>query len=154
MASSDTKPLKFTSDSKASNFQMTAKSAINLLLSLTIAVTLFHLSILLKLVPYDIAWGGRLTSDNQMYVFETISILVNGFFGLILLMKGAYIKAFVPVKMLNAMLWFFLILFLMNTIGNIFAKTDFEKIFAVITLAFSILIVIILRSKDKKAEKA
>lgn len=133
---------------------MTAKLTINLLLSLTIAVTLFHLSILFKLVPYDIAWGGRLKSDNQMYVFETISILVNSFFGLILLMKGAYMKAFVPVKMLNAMLWFFLLLFLMNTIGNIMAKTDFEKTFAVVTLAFSVLIVILLRSKNRRIQEA
>lgn len=133
---------------------MTAKLTIKLLLSLTIAVTLFHLSILFKLVPYDIAWGGRLKSDNQMYVFETISILVNSFFGLILLMKGAYMKAFVPVKMLNAMLWFFLLLFLMNTIGNIMAKTDFEKTFALVTLAFSVLIVILLRSKNRRVQEA
>lgn len=121
------------------------------MLTLLGAIILFHLSIILKIVPYDITWGGRLTNDSEMYVFETISILINLILVAILLIKGQIIREFIPLKIVNIILWLFLILFGLNTIGNILAKTNFEKSFAVLTLAFSILIWIILR-KDKKAK--
>ena len=105
------------------------------------------MSVIAKIVPYDIAWGGRLQNDSQMYVFESISILIVLFLGLVLLMKGEYVKIRFRNKTVNIILWGFLALFLLNTIGNIFARTDFEKSFAVLTFLFSILIWMILRAK-------
>ena len=52
-------------------------TAINLMLYLLVVVILFHLCIMLKIVPYEISWGGRLKNDTEMYVFETISIIIN-----------------------------------------------------------------------------
>ncbi|HEY1023819.1 MAG TPA: hypothetical protein VGE26_01540, partial [Sphingobacteriaceae bacterium] len=46
-------------------------------------------------------------------------------------------------------LWIFLVIFLLNTVGNMFAKTTFEQTFAVITLLFSVLIWNILRKKKR-----
>ncbi len=45
------------------------KVSINILLVLLSALTLFHISIITKVVPADIAWGGRLQNDSEMYVF-------------------------------------------------------------------------------------
>lgn len=114
-----------------------------------LAVILFHVSIILKIVPYEITWGGRLKNDSEMYVFETISILINLFLCFILLIKGQYIRAFLPMKTVNITLWIFVIIFGLNTIGNILAKTNFEKFFTLLTLLSAILIWIILR-KDKR----
>lgn len=124
--------------------------AIKLTLSIIIAVTIFHLSILLGIIPYEITWGGRLKNVSEMYVFETISILVNFIFGLTLLIKGNYIKQIISPKMVNVILWIFLILFGFNTIGNIFAKTNFEKIFSILTLSLSVLIWTILKAKHNE----
>ena len=129
---------------------MNPRIAIKLMLSIIIAVTIFHLSILLKIIPYEITWGGRLKNDSEMYVFETISILVNFILGLTLLIKGNYIKQIISLKSVNIILWIFLILFGLNTIGNIFAKTNFEKIFSILTLSSSILIWIILKAKNNE----
>lgn len=117
------------------------------MLALVGVVTLFHLSILLKIVPYEITWGGRLQSDAEMYVFETFSIVINLLLGLVLLIKGAYTKPIIPLKVVNVTLWVFLVLFALNTAGNIVAKTNFEKSFTVVTLASAVLIWIILRAK-------
>ncbi len=65
---------------------------INILLGLLFAVILFHISVIAKAIPYDIAWGGRLRNDSEMYLFETISIFINLFLGLVLAIKGGYIK--------------------------------------------------------------
>ena len=132
---------------------MKYKGSIKILLGLLVAVIMFHLSIIAKVIPYDIAWGGRLQNDSEMYVFETISILINLFLGLILLMKGDYIKFRFKKNTIDIILWIFLALFVLNTVGNLFAKTYFEKSFAVLTFIFAILIWTILKPKNIPATK-
>ncbi|WP_117884142.1 hypothetical protein [Aureibaculum luteum] len=128
---------------------MNQKTAIKIMLWMLVVVILFHISIILKIVPYEITWGGRLKNDTQMYAFETISILINLFLCIILLLKGKYIREFIPMKIINITLWIFFVLFGLNTVGNILAKTNFEKFFTLLTLTFCILIWIILH-KGKK----
>ncbi len=128
---------------------MNPKTAIKIMLWLLVTVMIFHLSIILKIVPYEITWGGRLKNDTEMYVFETISMVINLFLFSILLIKGEYLKKIIPLKIVNLVLWVFIVLFGLNTIGNILAKTSFEKFFAILTLVSSFLIWIIL-SKSKK----
>ena len=135
------------------NKRMSPKTAIKLILTMLVIVILFHLSIILKIIPYEITWGGRLKNDAEMYAFETISILINLFLCAILLIKGNYIRAFIPMKFINVLLWIFLLLFGLNTIGNLFAKTNFEKFFALWTLVSAILIWIILRGDKKLKQK-
>lgn len=118
------------------------------MLGLLIAVILFHIAVIAKAIPYDIAWGGRLQNDSEMYVFETISILINLFLGLLLLMKGDYVKFRFKERTIDIILWIFLVLFVLNTVGNIFAKTNFEKSFAVLTFVSAILIWTILKPKN------
>jgi len=128
--------------------RMKYKNSIKILLALLIAVILFHISVIAKVVPYDIAWGGRIQNDSEMYVFESISILIILFLGLVLLMKGEYVKFRFKNKTIDKILWVFLALFLLNTIGNIFARTNFEKAFSVLTTVFAVLIWTILKPKN------
>lgn len=125
---------------------MKPKTAIQLMLYLIGAVLLFHLTILTKVIPYEVTWGGRLKNDAEMYGFEVISIMINIFLGLVIMIKGERIPAFMPMKVVNIILWAFLILFSLNTIGNIFAKTLIEKSLAIVTLFFSYLIFTILKN--------
>ena len=126
---------------------MNSKNAIKIMLLIVSVITIFHLCILLKIIPYEITWGGRLKNDTEMYMFEGISILVNLVLGLTLLIKGKYVKQLISLKIVNVILWIFLILFALNTIGNMLAETTFEKSFAVVTLFLSLLIGVILKSK-------
>lgn len=112
---------------------------VKLMLVLTILVALFHLGILVKLIPYDIAWGGRITGDSEMIVAELISIVINVFLISVLLIKGGYAKINVSGRAINAILWVYFFVFALNTIGNILASTTFEKWFALLTLVLAIL---------------
>lgn len=126
------------------------KSAyIKILTSISIVAVLFHISILMKIVPYEITWGGKLKTDEEMYVFETFSILVNLFFIFVLLQKGVFIKSFLEKKTVSIILWIFLAIFVLNTIGNLFAKTTFEKGFTILTLVNSILLWVILKNNKQ-----
>ena len=128
---------------------MNSKHAIKILLWLIASVTLFHLTILAKIIPYDLTWGGRLNNDPEMYVFESVSILINLFLGFILLIKGDYLSKVIPIKVVNIILWIFLLVFGLNTLGNILAETLFEKSLSILTLIFAYLIWTILK-KNKK----
>ena len=127
------------------------KNLIKIFLGLLLGVILFHICIILKVIPYTIAWGGRLSSDQEMYVFETLSILINVFLAFVLLMKGGFTKYKFSDKVIHIILWIFFVLFILNTIGNGFAKTTFEKFFDILTGLFSILIWGIVKKKKNEA---
>lgn len=120
-----------------------------ILLWITAAVTLFHLAILTKIIPYEITWGGKLNNDAEMYLFESISILINLFLGFVLLVKGEYVSKLIPTMGVNIILWVFLFIFGLNTIGNIFAETLFENSLSLLTLIYTYLIWKILKKSKK-----
>lgn len=91
-------------------------------------VLIYHILILTELIPYKIAWGGRLETKSQMYSFETVSIVINLLIMLVILIKGAYLKTNIPVGIINIFLWILTALFTLNTIGNLFSNNFLEMI--------------------------
>lgn len=125
-----------------------ASSLLILLFSLTIV---FHLLILLKVIPYAIAWGGRLQNDSEMFVFEGVSIALNALFLFISITKYKQIKLDKSSKFINVMLWIIFALFALNTIGNLFSINSFEKmVFTSITIVLAIACFILARNKVAK----
>ena len=129
---------------------MNPKLTIKILLWLIAAVTLFHLTILIKIIPYEITWGGKLKNDAEMYLFESISILTNLFLGYVLLIKGKFVSKLISTKVVNIILWVFLFIFGLNTLGNIFAETLFEKSLSLLTLVFTFFLWNILKKSKKR----
>lgn len=123
---------------RAINFQL----AVKLMLTLPIAGIVFHLLVLVGVVPYSIVWGGRINSTTELVIFEIFSISVMVIVIAVIANKGGYLSSRSPwLKQLAALLlWLLAILFALNTIGNLFAKSLFETIvFTPLTLASSIL---------------
>ncbi|MGB3948032.1 MAG: hypothetical protein WBM13_08605 [Bacteroidia bacterium] len=134
------------------NSIISSQKALNTVIIILIAVSLFHCAIITQLIPYSIAWGGRLENDEQMYVFESISLLVNFFLLFILSIKGNYLKIKASNKLIRIVLWLFVVLFSLNTIGNLFAKTLIEKMFTIVTALLAVLIFIVLKDKEERAK--
>ena len=85
-------------------------------------------------------WGGKFQNEAQVRKFEIVSIVINSFMILIIAIKGHYIRIHLPIKLINGILWFFVFLFALNTIGNLFAKTSIETmVFTPITFVSAIL---------------
>jgi len=131
------------------NSSVSVKSLV-LLISLVI---FFHLAIVFQFIPYTIAWGGRINSLQEMYVFEFFSIVINLFLIAVLMMRGNYIKHFFSQKIVTRILWMYFVIFSLNTLGNLFAKTNLEKSFSVLTLLFAVLLFIILNNKNFNKNK-
>ncbi|MEO6812451.1 MAG: hypothetical protein ABI172_00870 [Ginsengibacter sp.] len=105
------------------------KQAINVMIALLTALLIFHTLVLTGIIPYAIVWAGKIKSAEDMWTMELVSICVNSFAILILLLKAEYIQNKIPVKILNAVIWLLVLLFSLNTIGNLFAESQFELYF-------------------------
>lgn len=101
---------------------------------------IFHSLILLKVIPYSVTWGGRLTSYNEVLIMVPVSLAINLFFILIVAIKAGFINITIPTAFLNGVLWAMAIIFALNTVGNLAAITWLEKAIATpLTLVASIL---------------
>ncbi len=123
--------------------------AITFAMFLNVAAIALHLCILSGLIPYEITWGGRLDNTQQMYVFESISIVV--LLPLIWALNRVRRKPFgIGIRIL---LWIYFVLFALNTLGNVFAKTNFEKAFTLVTLFQAVVLGMILFGKKQTRSK-
>ena len=132
--------------------KISKNQALKIILGVLTAIFVFHILIIIRIIPYEIVWAGKLKSVNEMYVLEMVSILVNILLLAVLLLKGNYIKHKIDSKIINGILWFFVLVFALNTVGNLLAKSLFEKaVFTPLTLISALLLYIIVR-KDKGSQ--
>jgi hypothetical protein len=86
-----------------------------------------HFCIILKIIPGKIVWGNRLKSDKEMYRFEIVSIIINLFFLIsVLVHSGIWMIDFSKLFM-KIILWIMTIFFAFNTFGNFLSKNKLEK---------------------------
>ena len=111
-----------------------------LLIAISVAAMFFHFLIVIKVIPYAITWGGRLKTDSEMYVFESVSIGINLFFVFLVLQRVGMVRSLLGEKTVTILLWIFFGLFALNTLGNLFASTQLERWFTLLTLASAFLI--------------
>ena len=105
------------------------KVALSVLICIHLLFLLFHFAVTLKLVSYKIVWGGRLTSDKQMYGFEAVSIIVTILILMVLFARAGYVNIHLPQQAIQASLWIITILYFFNTLGNLRSKNKFERNF-------------------------
>ena len=116
------------------------KRAVNTTLLLLSLVIVFHILVLVQLFPYQKVWGGRLHNAEEMQKFESVSITVNLIIIGLIALRAGYLKIKWPYKIVQIALALLVVLFTLNTIGNLFAVTLFEKlVFTPITLVLAIL---------------
>jgi hypothetical protein len=138
----------FTKPSEMTKIQQKAGWLMTIIFGLTI---IFHLLVLIGVIPYNIVWGGRLNSQADMIQFETISLIVNFIFLFVILIKMRWIKAGIPAKFLNGIIWIMCGLFLFNTLGNLLSIDYWERvIFTPVTLILSICAFLIVRKSSQE----
>jgi hypothetical protein len=121
---------------------------LNLLFIVFVLTIMFHLLVLTGVIPFSGVWGGRLETVEDMYRFEIVSIAINLLVLVVLLQKRRNLLSGKSNKVINAVLWFFMGLFLLNTLGNLFAESIVERFLATpLTLLISVSIYLINRKK-------
>lgn len=117
------------------------------LFSLTIV---FHLIVMVGIVDFRYVWGGRLKTQEEMYVFESVSILLNGLFLWVASQRLGVVKVLFPQWLLKTFLVIMAVIFALNTIGNLLAKESIESwVFTPLTFVSSIASSILLFHKKQ-----
>ncbi len=110
-----------------------------ILLTLLAAFMCLHIGIILKIIPYQMVWGGRLSTDKEMYRFESISIVMNAVLILLVLMQAGFIATPFSANILTYVMWGMTVLFALNTLGNALSKNKIEKrLFMPVTIIMAI----------------
>lgn len=132
------------------NITMSRVATIGLLLLLSLFV-LFHSTILLGIIPFEMVWGGRLKNHAQMLSFESFSILANLIMLAVVGVKAGLLRLRVHPKVIMAGLWIMFVLFLLNTVGNALSTNELEKLlFTPVTLLLSFFSLVLALNKEQK----
>ena len=116
------------------------KITINVLILLLSLVVVFHIFVIGGVIPFEIVWGGRLTDVSKMRVYESISIGLNLLMLFMVMTKAGILHFRINEKVYRIFFGLMCLLFLLNTVGNIFSKNDLERmIFTPLTLIFAVL---------------
>src|SRR5574343_1874558 len=102
-----------------------------ILLTSFLGILTLHIAAIVGYVPAEFVWGGRLESQNQIRTFETISpICVTVFFSVIAIRLNIFNTPTAWHQIAQKILWLFFVVFVANTVGNLFAHSSLEKFFA------------------------
>jgi len=117
---------------------ISAKLAGNILLASLGLLLVFHILVLLKVVPADILWGGQATSSN-LITLEIIALAVTLFFGLVIAAKTGHVIAGKFAGVVNMLVWLVFAFLLLNTLGNLASGISAENfIFAPIAFILAL----------------
>jgi hypothetical protein len=118
---------------------ITERFAAIALLTLLSLMALFHVLILLNILPYDMVWGGRIADTTRMCRLELISLVVHLLMLTVIAIKAGMINVRVNPMLTTILLWLMFGLFLLNTLGNLMSLNAFERIvFTPLTILLSL----------------
>ncbi|MEP7133942.1 MAG: hypothetical protein ABI904_03320 [Chloroflexota bacterium] len=117
---------------------ISAKLAGNILLASLGLLLVFHILVLLKVVPATMMWGGQATSAN-LILLEIVALAVTLFFGFVIAAKTGYVNAGKFTGVVKVLVWIIFAFLLLNTLGNLASGVSAENfIFAPITLVLAL----------------
>ncbi len=118
-------------------------------------VVLFHVCVLIGIIPPGIVWGGRISTRDELVKMESISILINLVMLQIVMVRAGYFKIKINPLIIKITLWAMALLFLLNTIGNLFSENDFEKmVFTPLTFILAIFCIRLAIAKTSNTSNA
>lgn len=130
-------------------FQRIAGIGLGILFS---ANLVFHILILSGVIDYSIVWGGRLKTRTEMLQFETVSLVLNAVFLLVVGVRMNWLRIKIPRIAITITLWLMAGLFLLNTLGNLASLNSLETlIFTPLTAISTVFCVVLAVVKNQKS---
>jgi hypothetical protein len=124
------------------------KLASNIIISINTIMLVMHVLILLKVLPYHFVWGGRLRSDTDLIILESISVVVQTLFISIIAVKAGYVFRGKFKKTVKVGIWVLFGIMVLNTIGNLLSNSGMETM--VMTPLTTVLAVLVFRLAIEK----
>src|ERR1041385_1568315 len=121
------------------NKLISAKWAGNLLLAALGLLAVFHILVLLTVVPANIVWGGAIQSSASLFTLEMIALIITLGLAAIIAAKAGYIGSMRFKTAINIGTWFVFAMLLLSLLGNLASAVAVENLlFApiIVVLAF------------------
>ena len=110
------------------------------LLAILGAVIVFHVLVVGGILPKTIVWGGRISDSKRVVRAEIGSIVVLLVTAAFVIMRWHSLGHGSQNIVAAVGVWVLVVLFTLNTVGNLFAKTRFERVvFTPFTLLLALL---------------
>ena len=122
------------------NKLISTKLAGNLLLCSLGLLAVFHILVLLRVIPAAIVWGGAIqNSPMSLFTLEMISLLVTLLFAVVIAAKAGYINAFRFQAVVSIGVWIVFAVLLLSMVANFASGVAFENlIFAPIAVLLAL----------------
>ena len=119
------------------SFKLAGKITITIIVLLIV----FHILILLGVVPSNIVWGGQIVDNATLMKHEILRLIGSFIFLVIIIEKLNQHKITKFKKLSNVAFWFIYIYFIITSIAKLASAVTLEKmIFIPITVILSILL--------------
>jgi hypothetical protein len=123
---------------------ISAGAAANALLAALGALALFHLLMLARVLPPDLAWGGRMVGPpGLLTLLEIAGLVVTALFAAVVAAKAGFWEAPWAGKVTTIAVWVVFGYFVLNTSGNLLSTSPLER--AIFTPVSAILALLALR---------
>ncbi|MDQ1913968.1 hypothetical protein RAC89_26555 [Paenibacillus sp. GD4] len=120
----------------------------NIIITINTLAILMHAMILLKVLPYNFVWGGRLKGEGDVILFESISLGVQALFIAVIAAKAGYAFKGKLRRTVNFGTWVMFGLMVLNTIGNFASSSGLEAM--IMTPLTGVLAVLVFRLAIEK----
>lgn len=117
------------------------KLAGKITITIIVLFIIFHILVLLSIVPSNLVWGGQITDDATVMKHEILCLIRSFIFLAVIIEKLNQNKITKFKKLYNIVFWFLIIYYVINSIANLASGVMLEKlIFTPITVILSILL--------------
>jgi hypothetical protein len=124
------------------------KSIGSILIAISIVGIVVGLLVLIDIIPTKYVWGSRISSRTGLIIMELVTVAVNSTIIWLIGMRISLLRQRVsPSVIKNAML-ILAIMMGTNTLGNLAAKTNQEKLFAILTAVSCVGFLTLYRRKE------
>jgi len=105
-------------------------------------LAVFHILVLLNLLPSSMVWGGQADiSGSSLRTLETLSLIFTVLFAIIIAVKIGYVKIRKFKRIITILLWIIFGYLVLNTAGNLASSSSIEKlVFTPITIVSAFLV--------------
>ena len=110
--------------------------------------------VVFDIVPLEYLWGGRMQTKDELLLFEILSLVIQVLCYWVVVLKRKHIKMGQHNLVVESVIWILCIVFFLNTIGNLVAKTRMETLLGtpITAILFVLLFRIGIEKKSNFAE--
>jgi hypothetical protein len=102
-------------------------------------LAIFHLLVLVRIIPTGMVWGGEIEDKSAFIRMEILALVITLIFTIVIAIPSGYIRTRKLQKLAGIGVWVVFAYFLLNILGNLMSENATEKaIFTPVSILLAI----------------